>query len=68
MVVGQGVTSRFFDFGVVGHSEKPARKVLCHNGLLGVVGRISGCGTGGYKPIFLFWGRRSMSKTRHVRT
>ena len=58
MVVGQWVASRFFDFGVVGHSEnvghseKLACKVLCHNGLLGVVGRISGCGTGGYKPIF----------------
>ena len=52
MVVGQGVTSRFFDFGVVGDSQKPARKVLCHNRLLGVVGRISGCGAGVYKPIF----------------
>jgi len=52
VVVGQGVTSRFFDFGVVGDSQKPARKVLCHNRLLGVVGRISGCGAGVYKPIF----------------
>ena len=50
--MGQGVTSRIFDFGVVGHSEKPARKVLCHNDLFGVVGGISGCGTGGYKSIF----------------
>ena len=52
MVVGQGFTSQIFDFGVVGHSEKLACKVLCHNGLLGVVGRISGCGAGGYKPFF----------------
>jgi len=52
VVVGQGVTSRFFDFGVVGDSQKPARKVLCHNDLFGVVGRICGCGTGGYKPVF----------------
>ena len=52
MVVGQGVTSRFFDFGVVGHSEKPARKVLCHNDLFGVVGQISNCRSGVYKSIF----------------
>ena len=52
MVVGQGVISRFFNFGVVGDSQKPARKVLCHNDLLGVVGRISGCETMAYKPIF----------------
>ena len=60
MIVGQGVTSRFFDFGVVGHPQKLPHKVLCHNYLFGVVGQISGCETMGYKPIFCFWGRRSI--------
>ena len=56
MVVGQGFTSRFFDFGVVGHSEKLACKVLCHNDLFGVVGRISGCGGRGLQVDFLILG------------
>ena len=63
MVVGQGVTSRFFDFGVVGHSEKLACKVLRHNDLFGVVGQISNCRSGVYKSVFKLWGQRSLVKT-----
>jgi len=45
VVVGQGVTSRFFDFGVVGHSEN--------------VGQLAKTGPQSVVPQWVIGGRRS---------